>query len=234
MNQRTAFIITIMVTSFVLVAVGGVTASIANRPASPQIQVTEAPTDAPTPTIEVGVDPAVVAEREAQYQQAIAQANQQLEHAYFLQKSLADELANEQPTPTPKPRVYVQAAPTAKPAPTYAVSPQLAMSLALGAVPGAVVQSVPELVLFAGVPAYEVILDKGKVYIDANTGLVLYNGAITIASGGGGGDNGGNNGGGASVNNPPPPQQQSVGGDDNGGEREHQESESRENEGGDD
>jgi len=224
MTQRTAFIITFMVTAFVLVTVGGVTATIANHPVTPA-QEALVVTDPPTPTPDIGVDPAVVAERDAQYQQALEQANKQLQQAYFLQKALADELANPPATATPKPRVFVQVAPTATAAPAYPISPEQAMSLALNAAPGATVLGVPELVLFAGVPAYEVNLDWGKVYIDATTGAVLYNGAPAPSSNISGGNN----------NDAPQPQQQaSAGGNNHENESEHHESEHSEHEGGDD
>jgi hypothetical protein len=208
MNQRTAFIVATMVTSFVLVAVGGVTASVANRAAAVTATATEPPTAQATPTQIIGIDPAVVAQREVAYQQQIAAANAQLKHAYQLQKALADELNSIPPSPAPKPRIYVQ--PTQS-KPTYPVTPAMAGQLALNAVPGAVLLSTPELVLFEGKVAYEVVLDRGKIYIDATTGLVLYNGTTSPSSG-----NGGNSGSSGNSNPPPPPQHNSDGGGDGG------------------
>ena len=63
-------------------------------------------------------------------------------------------------------------------APAFAVSADQAAGIALGvAAPGANLTKTPELVSFQGTPAYEVILDKGTVYVDAQSGAVLANGA---------------------------------------------------------
>jgi uncharacterized membrane protein YkoI len=89
------------------------------------------------------------------------------------------------PQPTAAPEPTPVPAPTAPPAPTYAISPDMAAAIALGAVPGATLTRQPELVDFQGTVAYEVVLDRGNVYVDANSGQVLYNGAATTASSGG-------------------------------------------------
>ena len=79
-----------------------------------------------------------------------------------------------------------QAAPrdTMTVAPAYAVSAEQAQSLALNSAPGAAVQTAPRLVSFQGTAAYEVVLDRGPVYIDANSGSVLYNGAAQTTAAG--------------------------------------------------
>jgi uncharacterized membrane protein YkoI len=41
-----------------------------------------------------------------------------------------------------------------------------------------VVQATPKLVNYNGKAAYEVVFQSGNVYVDANTGLVLFNGAL--------------------------------------------------------
>lgn len=56
-----------------------------------------------------------------------------------------------------------------------AVSSDTAAQTATQTVPGATLLATPELVSFQGAVAYEVSLDAGKVYVDANTGAVLYN-----------------------------------------------------------
>jgi hypothetical protein len=206
-----------MVTSFLLVAVGGVSATLANRPAALPTD-TSAPTLAPTETPLAGVDPTLVAEREALYQQALAEANQQLQKAYELQQSLADELAAIPPTATPRPVVIVQqpVATATSAQPQYPVAPEMAASLALNASPGAVLVGTPELVLFKGIVSYEVVLDRGKVYIDATTGAVLYNGAPVPQPP----SSGGNRPSGGSSN---PPSAQSSWQDDDDHEDEHEE-----------
>jgi uncharacterized membrane protein YkoI len=57
------------------------------------------------------------------------------------------------------------------------VSLDQAKQIALDTVPDATLTKEPELVNFQSTVAYEVALDKGNVYIDANSGQVLYNGA---------------------------------------------------------
>jgi hypothetical protein len=78
---------------------------------------------------------------------------------------------------------------------TYAVSPDQAGTLALTAVPGAKLTGVPTLVSFQNVPAYEVTLDAGLIYVDASTGTVLNPPTTTSgAFGGFGGGEGGEGG----------------------------------------
>jgi uncharacterized membrane protein YkoI len=158
---------------------------------------------------------ALVAQRDQSYQQSIREANErlqqanaQLDQSYEKQRMLAAQLnqayqqqrAAQQAAPAQdQPQVRVQAppqptaapeptpvpAPTAPPAPTYPISPDMAATIALNAVPGATLTRQPELVDFQGAVAYEVILDRGAVYVDATSGQVLYNGAATTASSGG-------------------------------------------------
>lgn len=58
-----------------------------------------------------------------------------------------------------------------------AVSPGMAGQIAINSARGATLLRTPELVSFQGVVAYEALLDRGVVYVDANNGRVLYNGA---------------------------------------------------------
>jgi uncharacterized membrane protein YkoI len=57
---------------------------------------------------------------------------------------------------------------------SYAVSAERATGIALSVAPGASLLQQPRLVNMNGVVAYEVPLDKGNVYVDANSGQVLY------------------------------------------------------------
>jgi hypothetical protein len=72
------------------------------------------------------------------------------------------------------------AVPAAEPseAALAAVSPDMARAIALAAAPGSVVLRDPELVLYQGAVAYEVALNSGAVYVDANSGAVLANTAV--------------------------------------------------------
>ena len=74
----------------------------------------------------------------------------------------------------------------------------LAATIAKNVAPDAVQQKAPEVVLFEGERAYEIVTDLGNVYVDAATGEVLHNGAGSAGGSSGGGKSGGgsNSGGG--------------------------------------
>jgi hypothetical protein len=104
-------------------------------------------------------DPAVQAvlrEREAAYQELIDEANQRL--AEFA-------------TPTAEPTVD-----------QYPVTAGLAAALARNALGGGALLRQPELVLFNGRVAYELIFDRGRVYVDAVSGAILYDGGLISPS----------------------------------------------------
>lgn len=69
--------------------------------------------------------------------------------------------------------------PTVTPTPAYALTTAQAAAVALKAAPGTALMRTPELVDFQGKVAYEVVLSRGKVYVEPNSGDVLYNGATT-------------------------------------------------------
>ena len=73
--------------------------------------------------------------------------------------------------------------PPATPARTAAsITPDVATAIARAAVPGAGPLGAPELVDAQGRVAYEVSLDRGKVYVDAATGAVLASPAAAPSS----------------------------------------------------
>jgi hypothetical protein len=161
MSQRIALFTSVALTAFVLVFIGAA------------IGIGRLAQDAVTPTL----DPQLLAQlqaREATYQAMIAQANAQLR-------------ATDPPaTPTTAPT------PTQEPAILYPISPELAAYLALSvAEPGAYLVSNPALVDFQGTVAYEVALNTGRVYVDANNGSILFNGAAITSAGGSGSSAGG-------------------------------------------
>jgi uncharacterized membrane protein YkoI len=108
----------------------------------------------------------IVQERENAYRQMIDQANQ------LLAETSADS-----------------------PAPSFAISADTAVAIVLTTVRGGELTKPPELVDYMGAAAYEVSLVQGLVYVDANTGKILANGAIPVIvvveddsdNGGGGG-----------------------------------------------
>jgi uncharacterized membrane protein YkoI len=100
-------------------------------------------------------------ERESAYQDLARQANERLQKAY------AKLQAQSQATAT---------------SPAVVFSPEQAANIALQTAPGAALLSIPALVNFQGVMAYQVSLNAGIVYIDANSGQVLYNGAVPVVA----------------------------------------------------
>ena len=173
MKHRTALVIAAVVTAFLLVTAGGVLARVALTSA------TTGTADAAT-TIDVSaeatLDPQVEAllqQREAQYQAQLTAANNRLQEAYAQQQALAAQLEQAQSV---APSASASAATTST---GYAISAEQAVLLALSVAPGNSAAYLPDLVSFQGIPAYEVALSGGLVYVDANTGDVLYNGAAT-------------------------------------------------------
>jgi uncharacterized membrane protein YkoI len=211
MNQRIPLTIAATITAFIITMAGGVAMYVTRQPMSPVTPTATAGADVATAAPAPGLDPTVVdatlSQRDAAYQQRIEQANaqlrqanQQLNEAYRKQQELADQLTQayqqqklladhlkqarqQPPAPIAQPRPALP-----QPEPTYAISPETAAAIALGAAPGTTLSRVPELVSFQGMVAYDVLLDRGTVYVDATSGQILYNGAaVAVASGGGGG-----------------------------------------------
>jgi uncharacterized membrane protein YkoI len=183
MKQRTTILIATALTAFVLVLVGGLAARLSQTaaPAAASAPSEAAATAAPAldPTVE-----ALVREREAAYQKALAEANARLEAANaqitqmngaLAQAAAPAPVAVSAPAPVAAPAPAPAPAPAA--APTYAVSAEQAQAIALAAAAGATLTGAPDLVSYGGVPAYEVRLDRGLVYVDAQSGAVLSNGA---------------------------------------------------------
>jgi uncharacterized membrane protein YkoI len=216
MVQRTALAIAAMITAFALVLVGSVAAYLANQSTPVPTPTATAAALATAPGLDPTAVQQAIRERDAAYRQRLQQANDQLQQvngqlqqAYQKQQELATQLNQayqqqralvsrlkethqQRQAPVAQPRQAVaQPQPTAQPAapatPTYAVSPDAAAGIALGAAPGATLIHAPDLVSFQGTVAYEVVLDRGTLYIDANSGQLLYNGAaVAVASGSGG------------------------------------------------
>ncbi len=157
MTQRRAVTLAAGLTAFALVVMGAVFGgSTIAQAVSPG-----APPDAASTA-----DAAAQAQQqEAAYRQLIDQANQQLQQAY-------DQIAQLQ-----------AGAPTSAPAlGSYPISADLAAGLAVSLAPGARVMRWPTLVDFQGTVAYEIILDRGAIYIDATTGGLLFNGTAQVAN----------------------------------------------------
>lgn len=183
MTQKTAFVFSGVLTAFLLVVGGGLVGRMAQPEATP------APTAAVAAPVGVA-DPAsqVIAQlqdREAAYQQLIDQANQRLQQAYDQQKATAAKI-NQARSVAAAPRTQqpaVAAAAAAQPAaPTLSVDS--AVNIAIDASGGKRLIRNPELVMFEGKVAYEIGFTNGAIYVDANSGSVLYNGVTARHAGG--------------------------------------------------
>jgi uncharacterized membrane protein YkoI len=200
MKQRIPLLIVVGLTAFMLV-LGGALAARLLEPA-PTASVVDAAGGSEPALPAAPNDPAVqtLLDREAAYEQALQQANAQLQQAYQDQQRLADQVqalqTQAQAPATTAPAAAATAVepptpPADSPAPTYALSPQQAAMVALRAAPGATLTTAPDMVDFQGQTAYEVRLTRGTVYVDANSGQVLYNGAPAVRSNTGGHDDSG-------------------------------------------
>jgi hypothetical protein len=173
MTQKTALILSVLLTAFVLVLGGGLVARV-SQPAAPAeaAPVVSAP-PAPAATIDVNAQvEQIVQQREAQYRQLIDEANQRLQQANQQLAAAAPAAPVAQPA-----RSTAAAAPAAQAAqPTASLSAEAARNIAIDASGGATMIREPELVLFEGKVAYEVGFTRGVVYVDANDGAVLFNG----------------------------------------------------------
>ena len=216
MTQKTALIISAVLTAFLLV-LGGAIATRVSQPdavaAAAPAATTAAPTVAPTTapdavaSAQAQVDQmqALLLEREAAYRKLVDQANQQLAQAYQQQAATAKPTqaapAKKAQAPAPAPVAAAGAA-----APQVAVSPDSALSIAFSVAGTSHLRRGPELVLYNGTVAYEVLFGLGAIYIDANTGQVLSRGPSGSAHS-------------SPPNNPPPanPPPSNHGDDGNGG-----------------
>lgn len=173
MMNRTMLFIAATLTAFMLVVIGGVVSRISTT-SSPEPVPTEIVVEM-TPISVPALDPtaeALLREREAAYQAALAEANRRLAEANQ-QLNTAQRELNEMAAQVSAP------APVAL-APAYAVSPEQAQAIAQADARGTTLIRAPELVRLQGVPAYEVVFDRGAIYVDAQTGAILAN---TISTG---------------------------------------------------
>jgi uncharacterized membrane protein YkoI len=183
MGQKQALLLATFLTTFGLIVISGVALRLTSPNPTAKIVFTESAvksnftTTAPDAVLQtpdpVAVE-ALIQSREAAYQQALAQANQQLETAY----SQLNSAQQDQPTPATPGEAGVST--PASVVPAYAITGEIAQTIALGVVPGATLSKPAELVAFEGNAAYEVQTSGGVVYVEANTGQVLYNQATIL------------------------------------------------------
>lgn len=185
MGQKQALLLATFLTTFGLIVIGGVAFRLTTpTPVKGTILetavkadfVTTAP-DAVMQTPDPASVEALIQSREAAYQQALEQANRQLEAAYS-QLDTAQQV-QQAPATSDVPTTSASASAPAA-APAYAITAEIAQNIALSVVPGATLNKSAELVAFESNTAYEVQTSGGVVYIEANTGQVLYNQATVL------------------------------------------------------
>lgn len=154
--KRSAIIISIIITTFVLGIVGGVVKATTDARESVQVKNLQATLQA----------------REDLYAETIAEANARIEQA------------NSQLLETSKQKAQVELALAQQPTPephTTAVTQEQAIQLAMQAVgiTDPFMSGKTELVEYSGVEAFQVDLSNGyKLYLNAQTGEILYNSLI--------------------------------------------------------
>ncbi len=163
MKPSKMILASIFLSAIILIVVGGVTATaMANKSAAATAGMISAQ-DAQA--------------REQQYQQLLQQANQQLEKANTELQAMQSKLAQYQP-PAAAGQTQSAVAPTTANVQVKVTADQASAAAKQAADPSAVLQKKAELVNYQGQTVYEVVFDKGPVYIDANTGQVLFNGTV--------------------------------------------------------
>lgn len=155
MINRTGLLIATGLTAFVLVGFGF--ATVPSRSAAAD----------QTPSVSQPLSP----EREAVYQQTLAEATVKLEQANA--QIAAANVRLSQPNQSAAP-----ASPASPDAPAYAITAGQAEAAALQAYPHATLTRTSEVVDYQGTLAHEVTLDRGTLYIDAQTGELLYDGVV--------------------------------------------------------
>lgn len=184
MTQKTALILSAVLTAFVLVLGGGLVARVSQTAAAPLAAPTAAAATAPAVSAPAAGMAAqlqeIMQQREAQYRQLIDEANQRL--AAMNQQLAAAQVAQSAPAKSAQAATTTRAAEPAQPAIT--LSAEAARNIAIDASNNATMIREPELVRFEGQVAYEVGFTRGVVYVDANTGAVLYNGTQHGSGGG--------------------------------------------------
>jgi len=146
------------------------------------------------PTARTVVDAATVAQREADYQARLAEANRIIAQAATeLQQSRANEqaLVGKYNTVVNGIAVVAPVAPVVPVAPVIVANPvavapvaqitlETAQGIAQSLAPSAVLLRAPELVMYENAMAYEFVFDKGTVYIAASDGALVYNGIAVM------------------------------------------------------
>jgi len=177
MKQHTLLRIAAALTAFVLVVIGALVGQMSQTGAPVAADTVIVPTEAPV-SAPVALDPtveALIREREAAYQQALAEANRRLaeanRHLESANRQIAQQTNQQQSAPAAQNPASAQNPAPAQP--TYPISIEQAQAIASNLANGATLTKPAELVRYQGTPAYEVIFDRGAVYVDAQSGAVI-------------------------------------------------------------
>jgi uncharacterized membrane protein YkoI len=177
MKQHTLLGIAAALTAFVLVVIGALAGQMSQTGAPVAADTVIVPTEAPV-SAPVALDPtveALIREREAAYQQALAEANRRLaeanRHLEAANRQIAQQTNQQQSAPAAQNPASAQNPAPAQP--TYPISIEQAQAIASNLANGATLTKPAELVRYQGTPAYEVIFDRGAVYVDAQSGAVI-------------------------------------------------------------
>jgi uncharacterized membrane protein YkoI len=177
MKQHTLLGIAAALTAFVLVVIGALVGQMSQTGAPVAADTVIVPTEAPV-SAPVALDPtveALIREREAAYQQALAEANRRLaeanRHLEAANRQIAQQTNQQQSAPAAQNPASAQNPAPAQP--TYPISIEQAQAIASNLANGATLTKPAELVRYQGTPAYEVIFDRGAVYVDAQSGAVI-------------------------------------------------------------
>jgi len=177
MKQHTLLRIAAALTAFVLVVIGALVGQMSQTGAPVAADTVIVPTEAPV-SAPVALDPtveALIREREAAYQQALAEANRRLaeanRHLEAANRQIAQQTNQQQSAPAAQNPASAQNPAPAQP--TYPISIEQAQAIALSLANGATLTKPAELVRYQGTPAYEVIFDRSAVYVDAQSGAVI-------------------------------------------------------------
>ncbi len=159
MRPSRLLLASIFITAIILVLVGGLTTIVLASKNSSQ---------AANPSNQQEIIQAYQ-QREDNYNQLIQQANQQLDQANAQLKAMQAQMS----------QLQGSQATTSQKAPEAAVSADQAEKIAMKAAEvGQSMLKKPELVQFQGKAAYEADFDKGSIFIDAQSGEILYNGTV--------------------------------------------------------
>jgi uncharacterized membrane protein YkoI len=155
MKSKIVLFTSIFVTTFLLLSAAGVAYAMQGQN-STAVNPTQIAANQPALQADVAQQ---IANREAEYQQLIADANQRIE-------TLNNEVASLQQQNT-------------RPAASEKITVDQAVQIASAkAGENESLQSLPELVNYQGSNAYEVSFTDGKVYVDSKSGTILFDGVM--------------------------------------------------------